>query len=115
MHRNLNPRLLLSTLAAVTVLAPMASRALSHPGGGGPGGTIYFINGATPPYSTNYMWSMTSDGGGATNLGFWGHLTVPSRALHNGHRYYLTTRQIVGSYYGDGTTLKSEVFLHRDD
>ena len=84
-------------------------------GGGTGGGTIYFINGATGGFSTNYTWSMDSDGSNTTQLQWYGYFTYPSRALHNGHRWFLSIRPITGSYYGDGTTLRSEVFAYRAD
>jgi hypothetical protein len=91
-----------------------------HGGGGGGsaggtgGGTIYFINGAGGGYNTNYMWSMNSDGSNVSQLNYWGVFNVPSRALHNSHRWYLTTLTIPNETYPNGTP-RMEVFAIRGD
>jgi hypothetical protein len=106
-------------VAFTAAVAPSAFAQGKGGGGGGTGGTgggtIYFINGAGGGYNTNYMWSMNSDGSGVVQQGFWGHFNAPSRALHNGHRWFLTTLTIPGETYPDGTTIRSEVFALRDD
>ena len=101
-------------LVAITmVLGGAAMR--PPPDGSTGGGTIYFINGAGGGYNTNYMWSMTSSGSNVTQLGFWGHFNVPSRAHHNGYRWYLTTLSIPNEFYGDEITQRVEVFALRSD
>jgi hypothetical protein len=108
---------IVSLAAAVLVLgigAPSASAQKGGGGGGGGGtggGTIYFINGG----DTNYTWSMTSSGSNVAMLEWWGYFNVPSRALHNGQRWYLTTLPIPDEYYGDGITQRTEVFALRGD
>lgn len=84
-------------------------------GGGTGGGTIYFINGAGGGYNTNYVWSMNSDGSGVIQTQPWGYFNVPSRALHNQQRWYLTTLSIPNEFYGDGITPRYEVFAIRGD
>jgi hypothetical protein len=103
----------LATIAALLVITAAAPWASAQQGTGG--GTLYFINGAGGSYSTNYMWSMTSSGSDVSQLGYWGHFNVPSRALHNGHRWFVTTLTIPNEYYGDGVTQRFEVFALRGD
>jgi hypothetical protein len=81
-------------------------------GGGGASGTIYYIDTGR---ETNYLWGMGADGSNNTEVGKWGYFAVPSRTLHNGFRWYLTTLSIPGSYYPDGTSLRFEVFAIRND
>jgi hypothetical protein len=104
------------SLLVVALLAFGAAEpgALAQQGGGEDtgGGTIYFINGGGP---TNWTWSMDSDGSNTTQLGWWGYLNVPSRDLHNGYRWYVTTRSVPDSFYPDGTTPRSVVFAYRED
>jgi hypothetical protein len=107
-------------VVALLVIGAAAPGALAQPGDTG-GGTIYFINGATPEFPTNYMWSMDSDGSNVTPLGGWGLFAVPSRDLHNGYRWYLTVRTIPGEYYNTddpndpNRTPRSEIFAYRED
>jgi hypothetical protein len=86
------------------------------PGGGGGGsgntggGTIYFSAGFGASFGLN---SMNSDGRGKTAL----PLNVrgtPSRLLHGGHRWFLTSRRIVDETYPNGG-FRQEKFAVRDD
>ncbi|MDQ2986276.1 MAG: hypothetical protein M3R13_06080 [Armatimonadota bacterium] len=101
--------------AALPVAAQPGGGGQGGGGGGTGGGTIYFINGTGGGYNSNYMWSMTSSGTNVTQLQNWGYFNVPSRALHNGHRWYVTTLSIPGEFYGDGVTQRFEVFALRGD
>jgi len=75
------------------------------------GGTIYFINGGSP----NYMWSMDSDGSNTTCLGLWCHFTVPSRALHNGYRWYLSKRAEIFAIREDYDPDNSDTYVQLTD
>ena len=101
-------------VVALLVIGAAEPGALAQPSDGTGGGTVYFINGTNPTMPTNYMWSMNSDGSNTTMLGWWGYFNVPSRALHNGYRWYLTVQEIPNSYYPDGTP-RLEVFAYRED
>jgi hypothetical protein len=105
----------IGTFAALLIafVAP-TTPGFAQGGGGTGGGTIFFINGAGGGYNTNYLWSMNSNGSNVAQLGFWGHFNVPSRALHNGHRWHLTTLQIPNETYPNGNP-RMEVFAMRDD
>jgi hypothetical protein len=105
---------LIRRLLTAILIGATATVASAQKGGTG-GGTVYFINGAGGGYNTNYMWSMTSSGDNVTQLKSWGYFNVPSRALHNGQRWYLTTLSIPNEFYGDGVTPRSEVFALRGD
>ncbi|MSU36424.1 MAG: hypothetical protein EXS36_15275 [Pedosphaera sp.] len=99
---------LFAGLAAV----PVASAA---PNTGG--GRIYYV-GPWAPGPTAATTTMNSDGSGKTlvvieggYVGVWG---IPSRALHNNHRWFVRSRRITGQYYPNGIQ-RSEVFAMRDD
>ena len=98
-------------VVALLVIGAAEPGALAEPGDTG-GGPVYFINGGIP----NYMWSMDSDGSNTTCLGDWRYFTFPSRALHNGYRWYLSRRPLCCDlYYPDGETPRWEVFAIRED
>jgi Tol biopolymer transport system component len=103
---------IIAALAALTTTLTATLPGSAQQGGGG---TIYFINGAGGGFNTNYVWSMNSDGSNVTQLLPWGLFNVPSRALHNGLRWYLTTLNVPNEYYPDGITQRVEIFAIRGD
>ena len=111
----------IATFVALLLMAGTSSVFAQGGGHGGSGGgstggaTIYFINGAGGGYNTNYTWTMNSDGTNVNQLGFFGLFSVPSRASHNSHTWFLTTLTIGNEFYPDGVSRRSEVFAIRDD
>jgi hypothetical protein len=59
------------------------------------------------------MTTMNPDGSNRTVLGL-GLFGVPSRALHEGHRWFVATLGIADQYYPDGER-RRELFAFRDD
>src|SRR5688572_3459869 len=114
--KQLGRRSALSAALALILIGAPAPNAIGQQGGGSGGGTgggtIFYIDTGR---ETNYLWGMGSDGSNKTEVGKWGYFNTPSRALHAGFRWYLTTLSIPGSYYPDGTTLRFEVFAIRED
>ena len=110
----------LSSLITLGVATFAVSTAAAPGGGGGGGGgtgggTIYYI-GPWPNTTTggnSIMTTINSDGSNKTYLGL-GLFGPPSRALHNGHRWFVATLGITGEYYPDGNR-RREMFAFRDD
>ena len=106
----------LFTLLTMSIVGTNLSLAAKPGGGGGGGsggtggGTIYFMTGSSGSYVIN---AMNSDGTGKTALPL-NETGTPSRLLHGGHRWFLTTRAIAGETYPNGSYL-SETFAVRDD
>jgi hypothetical protein len=108
-------RRLIVGLATLVAASSQAARGGGGGGGGTGGGTIYYIgpwDGVTTG-GTAVMKTMNSDGSSKRQLGF-GLFGPPSRALHNGHRWFVATLSISGQYYPDGTP-RRELFAFRDD
>jgi WD40-like Beta Propeller Repeat len=102
-------------LLSLLVTFSLAQAAPPNGGGGTGGGTIYYIgawDGVTHG-GTSVMKTMNSDGSNKTQLGF-GLFGPPSRALHNGRRWFVATLGIADQYYPDGNR-RRELFAFRDD
>ena len=56
-----------------------------------------------------------SSGSDETQLGFWGHFNVPSRALHNGHRWFLTWPESDPIQYMPNGGIVQETWAVRSD
>ncbi len=99
------PWRMLGTAAAVMLLSAGLTLSAPPTTGGTGGGTIYFEN--SPTFTT-----MNSDGSGKTPLPILGG--EPSYALHGGRRWFLGTREIIGTTYPNGAT-RHELFAYSDD
>jgi hypothetical protein len=106
----------LFTLLTMSIVGTNLSLAAKPGGGGGGGsggtggGTIYFMSGFGESFG---MSAMNSDGSGKTALPL--NVTgIPSRTLHGGHRWFLTSRRITDETYPNGFG-RAERFAMRDD
>lgn len=100
----------LFTLLTISMVNTSPSLAAKPGGGGGSGGagggTIYFTAGGS-------LNAMNSDGSGKSTLPL--NVTgTPSRLLHGGHRWFLTTRVVAGEPHPNGLR-RGEIFAVRDD
>lgn len=108
-------RLPSAVLMAAVSLVVVDQALAAKPGGGGGsgntgGGTIYFTAGSGASFG---LYAMNSDGSGKTAL----PLNVegsPSRLLHGGHRWFLTSRVVAGETHPNGLR-RGEMFAVRDD
>jgi hypothetical protein len=102
-----------ASLIIISIATPSLPMQKSGGGtsGGSATGTIYYIDTGR---ETNYLWGMGADGSNKTEVGKWGYFAVPSRGIHNGYRWHITTLSIPGSFYPDGSQ-RFEVFATRGD
>jgi len=113
----------LSRLLIISLATLAAASSQAAPGGGGGGGgaggtgggTIYYIGAwdGVNHGGTAVMKTMNSDGSNKKQLGF-GLFGPPSRAPHNGHRWFVATLGIADQYYPDGDR-RRELFAFRGD